>query len=107
MAIGIRALLVAIEKALNEGRQEAEAAAVEVLLGLAEDAVKRAEISVGRGTVPPQQCSPSSPWAIKDAGYRLRNLLRGNRLSAPIRQLPNNRFRSFSTLRTRNATLRR
>ncbi|MGE5751145.1 MAG: FAD-dependent oxidoreductase, partial [Nitrospirota bacterium] len=62
MAIGIRALLVAIEKALNEGRSmEAEAAAVEVLLALAEDAVKKAEMSTGRGTVPPSAVFPIEP----------------------------------------------
>lgn len=62
MALGIRALLAAIEKALIEGRSmEAEAAAVEVLLGLAEDAVKKAEMSVGWGSVPPSAVFPLEP----------------------------------------------
>ncbi|HSA77568.1 MAG TPA: acyl-CoA dehydrogenase family protein, partial [Nitrospirota bacterium] len=62
MALGIRGLLVAIENKLNEGKStEAEAAAVEVLLGLSEDAVERADMSSGWGTVPPSAVFPSEP----------------------------------------------
>jgi electron transfer flavoprotein-quinone oxidoreductase len=62
MALGIRGLLIAIEKELNKGRSmEAEAAAVEVLLGLAEDAVEKAEMSAGWGTVPPSAMFPVEP----------------------------------------------
>ncbi len=62
MALGIRGLLLAIEKEINEGRStETEAAAVEVLLGLAEDAMEKAGMSAGRGTVPPSAVFPIEP----------------------------------------------
>jgi alkylation response protein AidB-like acyl-CoA dehydrogenase/flavin-dependent dehydrogenase/electron transfer flavoprotein alpha subunit/ferredoxin-like protein FixX len=60
--IGIRRLLINIEKGLNEGRsKEREAAAAEVLLGLAEDALQKARLSAGRGRVSPYASFPVEP----------------------------------------------
>jgi electron transfer flavoprotein-quinone oxidoreductase len=71
--LGIRALLASGEKGLNKGRSmETESAAVEVLLGIAEDAVKKAELSAGRGNVPPTAVFPVEPAgdeATLDAYY--------------------------------------
>jgi alkylation response protein AidB-like acyl-CoA dehydrogenase/electron transfer flavoprotein alpha subunit/ferredoxin-like protein FixX len=62
IVLGIRGVIAAIEKGLNEGRSmEAEAAAVEVLLGLAEDSVTKAEMSSGRGRVSPAAVFPVEP----------------------------------------------
>jgi electron transfer flavoprotein-quinone oxidoreductase len=73
MALGIRGLLVAIEEGLNKGRSmEAEAAAAEVLIGLTEDAVEIAEMSAGRGTVPPSAVFPIEPMGnqvVPDIDY--------------------------------------
>ncbi len=60
--IGIRSLLLRIEDGLNQGRSmEREAAAAEVLLGLAEDALQRAGVSAGRGRVSPRAVFPVEP----------------------------------------------
>jgi electron transfer flavoprotein-quinone oxidoreductase len=62
IALAIRDLLATIEKGLDEGKSmEAESAAVEVLLGLAGDALKKAEISAGRGEVSPAAVFPVEP----------------------------------------------
>ncbi|MGE5173229.1 MAG: acyl-CoA dehydrogenase family protein [Betaproteobacteria bacterium] len=62
LAIGIRGLLTRIEKEIALGRSmEAEAAAAEVLLGLAEDAWNSAELSRGRGRVSPAALFPVEP----------------------------------------------
>ncbi len=60
--IGIRRLLISIENGLNQGRStEREAAAAEVLLGLAEDALQKARLSTGRGRVSPFALFPVEP----------------------------------------------
>jgi electron transfer flavoprotein-quinone oxidoreductase len=60
--IGIRRLLLGIENVLNQGRStEREAAAAEVLLGLAADALQKARISAGRGRVSPLALFPVEP----------------------------------------------
>ena len=60
--LGIRVLLVSTEQGLKEGRSmEAEAAAVEVLLGMADDAVIKARISSGWGTVSQIAVFPIEP----------------------------------------------
>ncbi len=60
--LGIRCLLVSIEQGLNEGKSmEAETAVAEVLLGLARDAVNKAELSTGRGSVSPTAVFPIGP----------------------------------------------
>ncbi len=62
IALAVRDLLAIIEKGLDEGKSmEAEAAAVEVLLALAEDAVQKAELSAGRGAVSPTAVFPVEP----------------------------------------------
>ncbi len=62
IALGIRGVVAAIGKGLNEGRSmEAEAAAVEVLLGLAGEAVEKASLSSGRGRVSPDAVFPVEP----------------------------------------------
>jgi electron transfer flavoprotein-quinone oxidoreductase len=62
IVLGIRGVIATIEKGLNEGRSmEAEAAAVEVLLGLAEDSVNKAAMSAGRGRVSPVAVFPVEP----------------------------------------------
>jgi alkylation response protein AidB-like acyl-CoA dehydrogenase/electron transfer flavoprotein alpha subunit/ferredoxin-like protein FixX len=62
IVLGIRGVIAAIEKGLNEGRSmEAEAAAVEVLLGLAEDSVNKAAMSAGCGRVSPAAVFPVEP----------------------------------------------
>jgi alkylation response protein AidB-like acyl-CoA dehydrogenase/flavin-dependent dehydrogenase/electron transfer flavoprotein alpha subunit/ferredoxin-like protein FixX len=62
IVLAVRYLLAAIEQGLDEGKSmEAEAYAVEVLLGLAEDAVQKAEMSAGRGTVSPTAVFPVEP----------------------------------------------
>ncbi len=73
IALGIRGVIAAIGKGLNEGRSmEAEAAAVEVLLGLAAEAVEKASMSAGRGRVSPDAVFPVEPTGTLpaiDAGY--------------------------------------
>ena len=62
VALAIHELLARCEQGLEQGRSmEAETAAVEVLLGLADDAVKKAELSAGRGTVIPTAAFPVEP----------------------------------------------
>jgi electron transfer flavoprotein-quinone oxidoreductase len=62
LIIGIRMLLLSIENGLNQGRSaEREAAAAEVLLGLAEDAIQTARLSAGRGRVSPKAVFPVEP----------------------------------------------
>ncbi len=62
IVIGIHALLVSLEKDLNEGYgDERGAAAVRVLLGLAEDAAQRALLSAARGDVPASAVFPVEP----------------------------------------------
>jgi len=62
LALGVRALLVASEQKLCEGKSnEAEAALIEVLLGLAEDALARARCSAGQGRVSPLAVFPVEP----------------------------------------------
>ncbi|HXY55416.1 MAG TPA: FAD-binding protein [Nitrospirota bacterium] len=67
IVLAIRGLLVSIEDGLKEGRSmEAAAAAADVLLDLAEEAIAKAEISSGRGSV-----SPSAVFPIEPAGNRM------------------------------------
>ena len=62
LTLAIRGLLVSIEQGLNAGKSmEADAAATEVLLGLARDAVHKAELSAGRGMVLPAATFPVEP----------------------------------------------
>ena len=62
IALGVRALLVASEQELRKGKSnEAEAALIEVLLGLAEDALARARCSAGQGRVSPLAVFPVEP----------------------------------------------
>ncbi len=62
IVIGIQALLVSLEKDLNQGHaDERGAAAVQVLLGLADDAVTNALLSVTRGAVPASAIFPVEP----------------------------------------------
>jgi alkylation response protein AidB-like acyl-CoA dehydrogenase/electron transfer flavoprotein alpha subunit/ferredoxin-like protein FixX len=62
LLIGVRGLLARVEAGLESGRSmEAEAAAAEVLLGLAEDAVIKARMSEGSGQVLPTAVFPVSP----------------------------------------------
>ncbi|HEX9019868.1 MAG TPA: FAD-dependent oxidoreductase, partial [Nitrospirota bacterium] len=66
ITLGIRGLLVKIERGLNEGKSmEAEAAAAETMLGLAEAAVMKAEVSAGSGAV-----SPSAVFPVEPSGNR-------------------------------------
>ena len=59
---GIRGLLVRIETGLNQGRSmEREAAAAEVLLNVAEEALHKAELSAGRGNVASSALFPTEP----------------------------------------------
>jgi electron transfer flavoprotein-quinone oxidoreductase len=62
LALACQNLLSEIESGLNSGRSmEAEAAGFEVLLSLLEDAVMKAELSAGRGTVSPAAVFPIEP----------------------------------------------
>ena len=62
LVIGIRLLLAKTEAGLASGiSMEAEAAAVEVLIGLAMDALGRAALSSGRGSVQPAAFLPVEP----------------------------------------------
>ncbi len=62
IALTIRDLLATIEKGLDEGKSmEAETAAAEVLLGSAEDAAQKADLSAGRGAVSPTAVFPVEP----------------------------------------------
>ncbi len=62
ITLAIRDLLATIEQGLERGKSmEAEACAVEVLLGAAEDAVQKAELSAGRGAVSPTAVFPVEP----------------------------------------------
>ena len=62
MVTALRGMLVSIEEALSRGEgSETRAAAAEVLLGLAEDAVMQASLSGGRGSVPPSSVFPVAP----------------------------------------------
>lgn len=64
LLLGIRGLLVRTEQGLNEGTSmETEAAAVEVLLSLADGAVAKAGMSAGTGRV-----SPSAVFPVEPAG---------------------------------------
>ena len=64
LLLGIRGLLVVIERRLNEGAgMEKEAASAEVLLGLAEKAVMKAALSTGSGDVSPAALFPAAPDA--------------------------------------------
>ena len=68
LLIGTRSLLVSIEQGLNKGQSsEAGAAAVDVLLGIAEDAVMNAALSAGRGTVAPSAVFPMEPSEFQPA----------------------------------------
>jgi electron transfer flavoprotein-quinone oxidoreductase len=60
--LGARVLLSSMAKDLAGGRSsEAGSAALETLLGIADGAVKKAELSAGRGTVPPAAVFPVEP----------------------------------------------
>ncbi len=62
LALGIRALLVVSEQELSNGRStEAEAALIEVLLGLTEEALARARCSAGQCGVSPLAIFPIEP----------------------------------------------
>jgi electron transfer flavoprotein-quinone oxidoreductase len=62
LALGTRLLLDRIEQGLESGKSmEAEAAAFEVLLALLDEALMKAELSAGRGTVPPTALFPIEP----------------------------------------------
>jgi electron transfer flavoprotein-quinone oxidoreductase len=64
ITIGIRSLLASLEQDLDEGGgSEARAAAVSVLLGLADEAISAATLSAGRGTVSPSAVFPLEPGA--------------------------------------------
>ena len=62
IVLALRGLLTAVEAGLNDGRSmEAEAAAAEVMLGLAGDAVHTARLSAGRGKTSPSAVFPLEP----------------------------------------------
>ncbi len=62
LALGLRALLAASEQELGKGKSnEAEAALIEVLLGLAEEALAKARRSAGQGRVSPLAVFPVEP----------------------------------------------
>ena len=65
LALGLRALLVVSEQELSRGRSnEAAAALIEVLLGLAEEALARAGRSAGQGRVSPLAVFPMEPTGM-------------------------------------------
>ncbi|MHB8843939.1 MAG: acyl-CoA dehydrogenase family protein [Nitrospirota bacterium] len=62
LLIGIRGMIVRCSNTLDRGSsQEMEAAGIEVLLGLADDAIARARLSAGRGAVAPTAAFPTAP----------------------------------------------
>lgn len=62
LLIGIRGVIVRCSSALDRGgSQEMEAAGIEVLLGLADDAIARARLSAGRGAVASTAAFPTAP----------------------------------------------
>ena len=62
LLLATRALITRVEETIDGGSSaEAEAACAEVLLNLAESAVMHAEVSAGRGAVPPGAVFPMEP----------------------------------------------